>query len=162
MSNSKLSSTKPLRLPKAPFYFTAIFAFLGFSDSAYLTASHYLTLPLPCTLTNGCDTVLHSVYATIGPIPLALLGALYYLAVILLAASLYTSQVPKIWQARVIGILSGIAVLASIYLFYLQVSVIHAICMYCLGSALSSILLFISSLALLRQLATQRKGEISR
>jgi uncharacterized membrane protein len=157
MTTSNPSSTKPLRLPRVTFFLVAFFAFLGFADAAYLTVDHYLALPLPCTLTHGCDTVLHSAYATIGPIPLALVGALYYLAVLFLAVYLYTSEAPSMRQAWAIGILSGVAVLASCFLLYLQISVIHAICMYCLGSALSSLFLFISSSTLLAQLSRQKR-----
>lgn len=147
----------PLRLPKPAFYLTALFAFLGFADAAYLTADHYFALPLPCSLTDGCDTVLTSQYAMIGPVPLAAFGAAYYLLALFLAVYLYTSADPKIWTARAIWLLSGTGVLASGYLFYLQTSVIHALCMYCLISALTSVLLFVSSSLLLWKLSRQAK-----
>lgn len=129
---------------------TGILGFIGFVDAAYLTADHFLTLPLPCTFNNGCDTVLTSAYATIAGIPISLLGVLYYLFVLSLSLSLYTSTNPRVRAARLILMATSIGVIASAYLFYLQIAVIHALCMYCLGSATTTILLFISSLFLVR------------
>lgn len=145
----------PLRLPKTAFYLTALFAFVGFADSAYLTADHYFALPLPCTLTNGCDTVLLSQYSMIGPVPLAALGVAYYLLALFLAVYIYTSENPTLRPARAIWLLSGTGVLASAYFVYLQVSVLQALCVYCLGSALTSVLLFASSSLLLWQMSRQ-------
>ena len=153
MTNSNPSSTKPLRLPKTAFYFTALFAFLGFADAAYLTADHYLALPLPCTLTHGCNTVLTSQYATIGPLPIALLGALFYLAVLFLAVHLYTSDAQTIWPARAICWLSGFGAVISCALIGLQIFVIHAICMYCFFSDTLSVILFVTSCVLLSQMS---------
>ena len=148
----------PWHPPKAPLYLTALFAFLGFADAAYLTASHYFTLPLPCSLTEGCDIVLRSRYAMIGPVPLAALGAAYYLLALFLAIFLYTQEKPDLRPARAIWLLSGLGVLASGYLFYLQSSVIHAFCMYCLGSALTSILLFAASSVLVGKMSRTAKA----
>ncbi len=136
---------------RTPLVWLMVLSFLGFADSVYLTADHYLALPLPCSLTGGCDTVLHSAYSTLGPVPLAFLGVLYYLAVLLLTVYLYTS-VPNPKIADVIFGLTVLGVLASAYFFYLQVGVIHALCMYCLGSALTSILLCGSAFWLRRRL----------
>ena len=59
----------------------SLIAFLGFLDSTFLTIKHYQgTLP-PCSLALGCEKVLTSQYSTIGNVPIALLGAAFYLAV---------------------------------------------------------------------------------
>lgn len=132
-------------LPRPALWTTALFAFLGFIDAAYLTVDHYLAVPLPCSLTAGCDTVLNSAYATVGPIPLAAIGAAYYLLALLLAVYIYTSESPYTGAARAIWILSGMGVLASFFYIYIQIFIIQALCVYCLGSALTSILLFVAS-----------------
>lgn len=147
----------PSRLPKPTLYLVALSAFLGFVDAAYLTANHYLALPLPCSLTDGCDTVLRSPYSMIGPVPLAGLGAAYYILALFLAVYLYTSEGRDPRPARAICFLSGVGVLASIYFIYLQTSVIGAICQYCLGSALTSTILFASSSLLLWQMSRRAK-----
>lgn len=149
------------RLPKIPFYLTALFAFLGFADAAYLTADHYFALPLPCSLTDGCDAVLSSQYSMIGPLPVALLGAAYYLTVLFLSVYLYTSDPPKVSTARLIWLLTGTGILASAYFVYLQIAVIEALCMYCLASALTSGLLFASASLLLWRMSKEGKAEAS-
>lgn len=147
----------PSRPPKALF-FAGLFAFLGFADSAYLTVDHYLALPVPCGLTGGCETVLKSAYATIGPVPLALLGALYYLAALCIAVYIHTSENPSRLAPRGLLAMSGLGLLASAYLIYIQAAVLHAFCQYCLGSALSSTLLFISAVALWRTMRLPHDG----
>lgn len=156
MTNSSPSSTPPSSRPRPALVFTALFAFLGFADAAYLTADHYFALPVPCGLTGGCEAVLTSPYSMIGPIPLAALGAAYYLLALFLAVYIYTSERPEAARRAVLTVfaLSGIGVLASAYYMYVQVFVIEALCVYCLGSALTSTLIFISSSVL----AFRKKG----
>jgi uncharacterized membrane protein len=150
MTTLNQSSIRPLRLPRIPLVVTILASFLGFADATYLTADHYFTLPLPCSLTNGCDEVLRSVYATVGPVPLALLGAAYYLAILICAIQLYTSEHPGTIWVRALFYLSTAGLLVYGVLIYLQAAVIHAFCAYCLGSALFTLLIFISALVLLR------------
>lgn len=147
----------PLRLPEPAFYLAALLAFLGFADAAYLTADHYFALPLPCSLTDGCDTVLTSQYSAIGPVPVALLGAVFYLVVLFSLVHLFTSANPRISMARGVWALSGLSVLASAYFVYLQVAVIKELCVYCLASATISALLFICISAILWSLSRQAK-----
>src|SRR5690348_14780226 len=59
-----------------------ILSFLGFLDAAYLTILHYKNVIPPCSIAHGCETVLTSQYATLGPIPIALLGVFFYLVVL--------------------------------------------------------------------------------
>ena len=66
-------------------YFLVLVPLLGFVDSIYLTASRLLSFSVPCTIFKGCDVVTKSVYSSIGPIPIALLGTLYYLTLFILA-----------------------------------------------------------------------------
>ena len=61
-----------------------LFSFLGLLDAAYLTFEHFLGRIPACNIA-GCESVLTSRWATIGGIPLALLGAFYYLTLLLLA-----------------------------------------------------------------------------
>ncbi len=128
----------------------AIISFLGFADSAYLTAEHYFKLPLPCSLTQGCDTVLTSPYSMVGPVPLAFFGVLYYLAVLVLVIHCYTSREFSPVFFRLIFGLTVIGFLSSAYFVYLQLFVIGALCMYCLGSTVTSTLLLIVSSSLIR------------
>lgn len=149
--NSNQLSTKPSRHPKKLIFLIAALGFLGFADSAYLTAEHYFKLPLPCSLTQGCDIVLTSKYSQLGPLPIAIFGALYYLAVLALAVHLLTEERAERKYVFAVLNLTTVGVLTSSVLTYLQVFVIGSLCLYCLGSAAISLLLFISSIFLVRK-----------
>ncbi len=131
-----------------------VLSFLGFADSAYLTADHYFKLPLPCSITQGCETVLTSPYAMIGFLPVAALGVAYYLAILFITVHHYTSEASEKKLAWAVFFISGAGVLASLYFLYLQAFVIHAFCQYCLGSAATSLLTFIVSGFFLRSFAS--------
>lgn len=121
---------------------TAVFALAGFADSAYLTADHYFALPLPCTLLHGCEKVLTSSYAMVGPIPLAAFGVVFYLFTLFLALYLATSPTLSKNMARAFFGVTIIGLLASIAFESIQGFLIHAFCLYCAGSALATVLLF--------------------
>lgn len=150
MTNSNLSSTLPS--PQAPVrnktllrLLTAItgVSFIGFVDSAYLLADHYFKLPLPCSVTNGCETVLTSPYAMVGPIPLAFFGVLYYLVVMFFALYIYTERTVSRTQILAIFALTLVGFLMSVMFMSIQIFLIKAICLYCAFSALCTLLLLI-------------------
>lgn len=116
-------------------------AFLGFADATYLTNEHYFSIPLPCTIFHGCETVLTSPYSVIFGIPVALLGVLYYLTVFILLVCAIDMQ--KKICARLAMVCTPLGFLASLYFVYLQIFVIKALCLYCMVSATTSTILFI-------------------
>ncbi len=128
----------------------AFVALLGFADAAYLTADHYYVLPLPCTITHGCETVLTSTYAMVGPIPLAMFGVAFYLAMIVLSLAIITSDTPSFLIVRVLALLAVVGAVMSVIFISMQAFLIHAFCMYCLGSALCTFILFFLSILLWR------------
>ncbi len=133
----------PQSLSKGALIFFFVVAALGFLDAAYLTVEHYLNSVPPCAI-GGCETVLTSVYATVGGVPVALLGALYYLAILVLL-KIYVDTNKEIY-ARIALILTIAGMLSTIYFFILQAFVLHAFCVYCIGSALTSTALFVGAL----------------
>jgi len=124
------------------------FAPLGFLDASYLTIEHFLNRVPPCSLVHGCELVTTSSYSLIFGIPTALLGALYYLAIIL--ALVYYLDTKQTNILRVAAAATAIGFLFSLYLVYLQLFVLNAICLYCMISALSSTILFILGMVVLR------------
>jgi len=144
-SSTPLSPQAPMRNNIFLRLLTAItgLSFIGFVDSAYLLADHYFNLPLPCTITHGCETVLTSPYAMVGPIPLALFGVLYYLVVMFFALYLYTEPAISRKQTLALFALTLVGFLMSVVFIAIQVFLIHAICMYCALSALCTVLLLI-------------------
>jgi uncharacterized membrane protein len=123
-------------------------ALVGFADAAYLTATHYAGAPVFCGASGGCETVLTSEYATVGPVPVALVGAAYYTA-----ASLAAWTPIGAWSRRTAAFLAGLTGAGFVVTagpFWLQASVIGAWCRFCLGSAAITTLLFLTALYLTR------------
>ncbi len=116
-------------------------SWVGFLDATYLAIQHYRGASLRCFELSHCDEVTGSRYAVIGGIPIALLGAVYYLSILLLTVAYFDTKNTRILS--IIPLLTVLGFLASLVLVYLQVFVIHAICLYCMFSALTSTALFI-------------------
>ncbi len=128
---------------------------VGFLDSVYLAVEHYLDRTPPCSIVSGCETVTTSAYSVIMGIPLALLGSLYYLGIII--ALVYYLDSRKSWVLKWTSRFTVVGFLFSLYLVYLQLFVLHAICSYCMLSALSSTVLFILGMLVLK---SHREHEI--
>lgn len=125
-----------------------ILAVVGLLDSIYLTWVKLANQYAICGPIGDCESVNSSPYAEIGGIPIALLGAGAYLLIIVI---LVLEQRGGFWleygSVLVFG-LSLIGVLYSVYLTYLELFVIRAICPYCVLSAVVLVLLF--AIAVLR------------
>jgi uncharacterized membrane protein len=145
---TNLDKSSETNLMNKIFYFFPVVALLGFIDAVYLTTKYY-SGNINCSVISGCQEVLSSQYSAIVGIPLALLGALYYLFV-LIAAMLYIDSQNK-WALKIIFIFPTIGFIFSIWLTYLQAYVIKAFCQYCILSALTSTLLFIMSLIIIKK-----------
>lgn len=113
-------------------FYSLILGFLGFIVATYLTILHYKNILPPCNLTSGCELVLTSKYASILGIPVALLGSLFYLGVIILCFLIITNYKKLFLNAFYLLVALGFAV--SLILIYIQGFLIHAYCQYCLIS----------------------------
>ncbi|OGZ44486.1 MAG: hypothetical protein A3J55_04590 [Candidatus Ryanbacteria bacterium RIFCSPHIGHO2_02_FULL_45_17b] len=126
-------------------------AFIGFMDAAYLTAKHYVGEIPPCSLASGCETVLTSPYATLGGnIPIALVGASYYLA--LFVGGIIYADTKNIAVLKTTAYFTTAGFVTSVILVSLQMFVIHALCLYCIASAITSTVLFILGVVILKKL----------
>lgn len=118
-----------------------IFSGIGFVDSLYLTVVEYSGWQINCSLIAGCHTVLNSSYAWVGPVPLAMLGVVYYLCVLIGTVAYIDTRrqlfIGAVASATIIGFF------ASLYFVYLQAVVLQAWCQYCLLSVITSTLLAI-------------------
>ncbi|MBL4694621.1 vitamin K epoxide reductase family protein [Candidatus Gracilibacteria bacterium] len=128
------------QLPKWLLWGLIIVSFIGFLDATYLTILHYTGADALCAI-GGCNEVLTSEYSIIFGIPMALLGAIYYLSVFLLSVFYYESRNAKVLKILSLYTIAGL--LASAYFVYLQLFVIGKICQYCMLSATTSTILFI-------------------
>jgi uncharacterized membrane protein len=131
---------------------TLLLALAGVGVAGYLTYTHFQEAALVCTF-GGCHTVQESEYATLGPIPIAILGLGMYLAV---AATAVLRIVPNRLVAPDVANLAAwgmafAAVLYYAYLTYLELFVIEAICQWCVASAVITVaILIVESVMLYR------------
>lgn len=120
------------KLRKRLYGVAAIVALFGLADGIYLTIEHVTGRTAQCIASSGCQDVLSSKYAAMGPIPLAALGSLAYFTAFstaLLAAFGYAKC------RSLFGLLAGVMFATTLWLLYLQAFVLHAFCDYCLFSA---------------------------
>lgn len=118
-----------------------LLATAGFFVAVYLTVEHYLGQVPACSFLSGCEVVTTSEYATIGPFPISLLGAGYFLTV--WASLLALLQTGRSAFLTIVGIFTAMGALVAAGLLYLQVFVLEAVCIYCVTSDSISLLLFI-------------------
>ena len=95
---------------------------------------------------NGCNEVANSPYARIYNLPVGYFGVVYYLYMFGLAALLAFDPFSRGLRFAALAY-SALGVCFSIYFMYLQIAFIHAFCIYCLVSAVTTLLLFIAALA---------------
>jgi uncharacterized membrane protein len=122
-----------------------VLAILGLLDSIYLTWVKFTGKYALCGPIGNCESVNTSKYSEIFGIPIALLGAGAYLVIILL---LLIESRSSFWEEFSLVVVFGtslIGVLYSIYLTYIEIAVLMAICPYCVISAIILVLLLVLS-----------------
>jgi len=94
--------------------------------------------------TGGCETVQLSPQSRLlGVIEVSLIGVIGYGVMLLLALlALQPRFAGRSWPATLLVLLSSSAVLFTAYLTYLELFVIHAICRWCVVSALIILAIF--------------------
>ena len=144
------------------FWLTLGLALIGILVAAYLTWSHLTNDTVLCAEGGGCDQVRQSTYAEIRGIPVALIGLLGYLIILVaLLAERYYPPLAEHSLTLAFG-LSLVGTLYSAYLTYLELFVIHAICPYCVASAIIMLSIFILAvyrLSAVQQVPTRRGGD---
>ncbi|HZE57902.1 MAG TPA: vitamin K epoxide reductase family protein [Chthoniobacterales bacterium] len=131
-AGSSAVETPPPKFRKRLYAVAAVVALFGLADGIYLTVEHVTGRTAQCIASSGCQEVLSSKYAAIGPIPLASLGALAYFT------AFSTALLAAFGSAKcrsLFALLVGIMFAVTLWLFYLQAFVLHAFCDYCLFSA---------------------------
>lgn len=118
----------------------AIVALAGLTDAIYLTIHHYTAEAVPCGADFDCGAVLSSPYAEIAGVPLAAFGAAAYFAAFSLAL---LTAFGNVLTWKLYGVQATLMAIFSGYLIYVQYSLIHAWCQYCLVSAATSFTLFL-------------------
>lgn len=141
-------------------FIMGILAVVGSLITFYLTIKAFSGGSVACPIgatpgSSGCDVVLSSPYAKVFGLPLSLFGLLAYLSMLVFALSPFVingennkksrKQVDQwTWQLLLLG---GTAMaIFSGYLMYIAFFVLKDFCLYCIGSALCSLGLFLMAL----------------
>ena len=135
-------------LQRAGWVAFSLLAIAGFGIALYLTIVRFSGAAIYCTMGDGCEMVNSSKYAKLGPFPVALLGTLFYVGLLELGI------VALLWRFQWVAPLALAATLFglgfSLYLTYIELAVLHAICMWCVASlAVMSALTLIAALQVL-------------
>jgi len=119
----------------------AVLALIGLGIATYLTVVHYDGGdPICLAGGHGCATVQKSDYAEMAGLPVPVIGLFGYLT--LLAAAALPGD-----RGRILGLFAALVGFGfSIYLTYLELFVIDAICHWCVGSAVVMTLTLIVAL----------------
>lgn len=97
----------------------------GILVSLYLTYTKFSNTKIICSF-GDCNVVQNSEYSIILGVPVALLGTLFYF---LLFCLIFYKKSNALFLATILGFLY------SVYLTYLEIFVIKAICQWCVVSA---------------------------
>lgn len=130
---------------------------IGFIDATYLTVEHYMGSIPPCVVSEGCSAVLTSKWSTVAGVPVALMGTLFYLFVVILALAYLRTQNKKIILVAILT--TSINIIVSAFLVSLQLFVIKQICFYCMVSGGVSAALFIVGLFIFFGLRAKSNGQ---
>lgn len=121
--------------------FIVLVSFLGILDSGFITYEKFQNVIPPCHQGFACGTVLESSYASIGPVPLSLLGLFFYAVVFVFAIINFLEKDHVEFFGKKLhthDILFGLSIFGAIFSLYLVVImgiVLKAWCFYCLISA---------------------------
>jgi uncharacterized membrane protein len=103
---------------------------IGLGLASYLTYVHYAGIKPACTAGESCTKVQTSVYSKLAGVPVALMGLLGYIAILV---SLLVPESENSRTATMALTLVGFGF--SMYLTYRELFSIHAICEWCASSA---------------------------
>jgi uncharacterized membrane protein len=122
---------------------------LGLAISLYLTVVHFAQGQVPLLCSTGavinCEQVTSSPESMVGPVPVAALGAVWFL--VMLGISLSSSDTPfrRAAVARLAWASGGLLVV--FYLIYAELFLIGAMCLWCTVVHLLVFALFLVTLA---------------
>jgi uncharacterized membrane protein len=118
-----------------------IVTLVGLGISIYLTVEHYSAKPnyaCPESATINCLKVTTSRWSHVGPIPVAVLGLVFFIGMGILC-------VPPAWRIRLLdpvriaGAIVG--VLVALILLWIELFKVDAICLYCTAVHICSLIL---------------------
>ncbi len=134
----------------------ALVALVGVFVASYLTLYKLGYIGTLACAVGSCETVQTSRWATLLGIPVGGWGVAYYLGV--LAIALYGLHGRAMESVRISHLLVAVTATGagfSAWLTYLELFVIHAICLWCVVSAILALILLVLAVLDLRDVRTQ-------
>jgi uncharacterized membrane protein len=122
----------------------AVLDVIGLAIAAYLSVVELQGGVPVCGPIHGCEEVARSEYSRIGGIPVAVFGVALSLILLTLAIAWWKTDLYALLLAHYGLSLAG--VIFEVYFLYLQVFVIHAVCVWCTTYGLSLIARFLIAL----------------
>lgn len=123
---------------RIPLFATAI---VGLLVSGYLLVTYLTGGPIICGEWGSCEAVRGSAYASFAGLPTPAYGVIFYL-VLAIGAVLATPDRQSHLRAP-LALLTAIGVVVSAVLTYIEAFVIHAWCVWCVVSAVITVVAFI-------------------
>jgi uncharacterized membrane protein len=97
--------------------------------------------------TGSCESVQLSSWSRFAGLEVSLIGLLGYAALLALSlASVQTALQGSQWPTRVMTVAAGLGVVFTLYLTYLELFVIHAVCRWCVASGVIIAAIFVVAL----------------
>ena len=139
---------------------TTLVALVGFFVALYLAFYKTGVIGTLACGSGGCETVQTSRWADFLGIPVAVWGVAFYALVFILA---FAGTLDRWASSRPLSLvmlgLTGWGVLFSAWLTYLELFVIHAICRWCVVSAVLAVVLFLLTVLDWRSLRREEPEE---
>lgn len=140
-------------MDKKLYWFSIVLATLGVLVSIYMTVYKLTSNNAMCLGSGDCSTVNSSIYSQVYGIPVAFIGVLGYAAIVGLLA--LEKRGGRFFQQNATLAVFGMAITGfafTLYLVYLEIFVIKALCPFCITSQVTmTILFFITIIRLVRQ-----------
>jgi uncharacterized membrane protein len=132
----------------------AVLSLLGLFISAYLYLYKIGRVGMLACGAGECEVVQQSVWSRFAGLEVSLIGFAGYAALLAVSlAGLQPSLATRRWPATLLVVLAGLGVLFTVYLTYLELFVIHAICRWCVGSAVIIVAILLAALLDQRRLS---------
>lgn len=150
--SSSASSSQPAA-SNWPRTIILVFIAIGIGITSYLTYVKITAAPTVCVEGGAfnCDVVQNSSYAKLMGIPVAYLGLATYLALAILVTMENRIGILREYGAMLTFGVALFAFLFSVWLVYVQVFRLEALCIWCLGHEISITIIFLMSLIRLRR-----------
>ncbi len=111
----------------------SLLALIGLINASYILYKRKTKKVMSCPLHGKCESVTQSKWGTVLGVHNDILGVLYYCFVIILGFLSF--------KYVLVGF-TGLGLLFSLYLLYVQARILREYCFYCLISALITLLMF--------------------